>query len=102
MSAPKQGQSGTATVLFRGTLGLVPAGTRRVFRTAGVVAPGDTTSLWVDELGNLLSDEQVTDFVPGEPRPLPVRHEVHDLIANGNDCCDTTDAVMALLRGESR
>lgn len=64
---PEQGTAGTATVLFRGTLGLVSAGSRRVFLTAGVVAPGDTTSRWVDELGNLLSDEQVTDFVPDAP-----------------------------------
>lgn len=44
----------------------------------------------------------VTDFVPDEPRPLPTRDEVHELITNGDGCCDTTDVVMALLRGEAR
>ena len=50
-------------------------------------------------LGDDGTESEAVAKVQAPSRPLPKRHEVHDLIANGDDCCDTTDAVMALLRG---
>lgn len=64
----EQGTAGTATVLYDGDVSR--AATRIVFRTAGVIAPGRTTRPWVDELGNLLADDEVTDFVPDDADEL--------------------------------
>lgn len=91
----KPGTVGTATVLYRGQSGPV-ASTRlmRVFRTSGVVAPGETALPWVDDLGNLLSDEQIADFVLD--RPLPTRDQVIEAL-EGHQFF--TDRVMALLDG---
>lgn len=54
-------------------------------------------------------EDTVTDFVPDEPRPLPTRDEVRKAVwhAAADDALvktieEVTDAVLALLRGESR
>jgi hypothetical protein len=109
----KPGTTGTATV--RGVKGI------KVMRVTneGGSDPHEMDPNWVSadlvDQGHKVNgydgtylhhDSDVTDFVPDEPRPLPERHEVHDALlkalGESFDCCDATDAIMALLRGESR
>lgn len=103
---PEPGMSGTATVEGQ-------PGTRGVWlRSLG-------GRLWfaayeaATSSGNLADAEEVSDFVPDEPRPLPTREQVAEAImaadkATGNYglypdvATKAADAVLALLRGESR
>jgi hypothetical protein len=93
-----------------GTAALNGVPNARVMR-AGV---GGVMTWWVAQDGCKYSDEELTDFVPDEPRPLPTRDEVgpaiHEAMArNGypfygdaKAILDATDAVVALWGGESR
>jgi hypothetical protein len=98
-------------VLYGGDLDR--AATRTVFRTAGVVAPGETTRPWVDELGNLLTDDEVTAFVPADAEELLrkvglLTHQLdklqraHDIMADQRDSYLQIMARVAVERNTAR
>lgn len=105
------GTSGTATVR---TIPNV-----RVMRLDGVTQPWVSVTFFAPagdvkgEGQNRHDDWQVADFVPDETRPLPTRDQVAEAVmttdkATGNHglypdvATKAADAVLALLRGESR
>jgi hypothetical protein len=102
----KPGTTGTAEVVREGANG----GPRMFRRTRGMVvhrpAPIDD-DMFVTTEGEMwgLEGEYCKDFVPDEPRPLPTREQVNAALEPGwgrDSITAMVDAVLALLRGESR